>query len=473
MSNTDTATKLLEEREGRALRWMAFAKIAFVTLVAVGIAPISGSIKEVFALLPIFVTIVCVQIVILRAERKGQRASWVGLLGTIADALMLCALPVIWHVVYSSDSKPLVHLLRHNFAAVSLAVIALNGLALRPLYPAILTVTVLLTYVVLAWVALGDPRLDQLSDGIEDALGVGNSALDVMLVTPFFIALAGALVTLAARAARTTVMEAAAREHSEQQLRERQIQIEQELEAGRAMQMDLMPKTAPEIDGFELAGICEPAREVGGDYYTYLEAIDGQGGGVSIILADVSGKGMQAATVAMRFNEMLRYEVERNTDLVEILKGLDRSLRGRIPPEMFATCGIATLQGRKATIASAAAPDVCHYDSSTRKVRTLGLTGFPIGLPLVIKDRELFQSRQIDLLQNDLLVFTSDGVDEAFNPDGDMYGSERLIAAVERCGNQNTSAQDVLDELVREVKAFTEGHPQSDDITIVVIRATA
>ena len=130
---------LLAQREGRALRWTVLARVVFVGL-GLGVAlPIMASTNEVLAMSILGIVVLGAQLAIIWSLRKRPGAVSVGLLGTLADALVLCALPVIWHVVYTGENEPLAHLTRHNFTAVTLAVIALNGLALRPLYPALLT----------------------------------------------------------------------------------------------------------------------------------------------------------------------------------------------------------------------------------------------------------------------------------------------------------------------------------------------
>ncbi len=224
-SATNAATVLLAEREGRALRWTAIARIAGLTLAIVVAVPVMDSVDEVIATLVLCAIVLCAQVAILRSVRNRPGGVSIGLLGVITDALFLCALPVIWHLVYTTEDRPLVHLSRHNLTAVCLTVIALNGLTLRPLYPALLTALGVVLHATLAWLALSDPRLDQFDGGLQRAIGVGFSDLDLMFVAPFFVGLAGVFVTLAARAARATVREAVAREHSEHQLREQQLQV--------------------------------------------------------------------------------------------------------------------------------------------------------------------------------------------------------------------------------------------------------
>ncbi len=245
-----------------------------------------------------------------------------------------------------------------------------------------------------------------------------------------------------------------------------------ELQAAHDMQMDLLPAAPPTVEGMELSGICIPAKEVGGDYYAFLENLSEDGSRLGIVLADVSGKGMQAATVAMRFNEMLRYEVIGRSSTLEVLNGLDRSLRGRIPEVMFVTCGIGILDltQRSLTLASAANPEVYHFRQSEATVRPLELTGYPLGLPIVVDDSDLFSSIRVDLSSGDLLVFTSDGVEEARNEAEEFYGEARLKMLVHTCGLEGASAETVRDKIVSDVVQFMGGSDQTDDITVIVLR---
>ena len=102
--------------------------------------------------------------------------------------------------------------------------------------------------------------------------------------------------------------------------------MERELQTARDMQMGLLPESSPEVKGIELSGICIPANHVGGDYYNFSIRMKPGRGWASP---------MQAATVAMRFNEILRYEARGRTSAMEILTGPGESLRGQIPMEMF------------------------------------------------------------------------------------------------------------------------------------------
>lgn len=246
--------------------------------------------------------------------------------------------------------------------------------------------------------------------------------------------------------------------------------MKRELQIAHDMQMALLPDRPPEVEGIELAGICEPSREVGGDYYNYIRMDDKR---VAIVISDVSGKGMQAATIAMRFNEMLRYESSETDDPVEILKRLDRSLLGRIPENMFITAGIAVVDTEKKSlmIASAANPEIYHYSSEKREVQPLRVIGFPLGIMEEPEEEEPFKSREIPLNPGDAVVLTSDGVEEARDPEGEFYGGERLADVILGSCREEKSAEDIRDDIREDVRNFMRDSSQSDDITIIVLKA--
>ncbi|MFO7915302.1 MAG: GAF domain-containing SpoIIE family protein phosphatase [Candidatus Krumholzibacteriales bacterium] len=246
--------------------------------------------------------------------------------------------------------------------------------------------------------------------------------------------------------------------------------MKHELQIAHDMQMALLPDRPPEIEGVELAGVCEPSREVGGDYYNYIRFDDKR---VAIVISDVSGKGMQAATIAMRFNEMLRYESRGEDDPVQILKRLDRSLLGRIPEKMFITAGIAVVDTEKKSlrVASAANPEIYHYSAEEKEVQPLGITGFPLGIMEETEEEEPFKSGEISLRPNDAVVLTSDGVEEARDPEGDFYGSERLVDVILNSCGEGKSAEGIRDDIMKDVRNFMRDSSQSDDITIIVLKA--
>jgi phosphoserine phosphatase RsbU/P len=250
-------------------------------------------------------------------------------------------------------------------------------------------------------------------------------------------------------------------------------EMQRELQAAHDMQMQLLPKKAPDLPGFEMAGTCIPSRHVGGDYYTFLPEIGKEKDRCGVVVADVSGKGMQAATVAMRFNEMLWYETQDKSKGTDILAGLDKALRGRIPSEMFMTCGIAEFDVKTKVMrfATGACPEVFHYVAKENKVSALGITGFPLGMPFVFKG-EAYQDIEVQLHPGDRVVFTSDGVEEARNDVDAFYGNERLQSLIGQCAEEGLNADALRDAIVEDVEAFVGDAQQTDDLTVVVVGVT-
>ena len=183
---------------------------------------------------------------------------------------------------------------------------------------------------------------------------------------------------------------------------------------------------------------------------------------------------MPAATIALRFSDILRYETRDRTSGVEILKGLDESLRGQIPPEMFVTCGIGIIDcpSMTLTFSSAANPDVYHYVASEGRTVSLGVTGFPVGMAFEFQDETPFNSATVELKTGDVMAFTSDGVEEARNSEDDFYGGERLASLLQERGEAGISADTIRNDIVADVVNFMSGSDQMDDVTVVVLRVS-
>lgn len=245
-----------------------------------------------------------------------------------------------------------------------------------------------------------------------------------------------------------------------------------ELDAAHNMQMALMPDTDFSLDGYDISATCLPSRQVGGDYYRFIDRTGEDTPTLGIFLADVSGKGMQAATVALRLNEMLRYEAEGRDRGEEILAGLDRSLRGRIPSDMFSTCGIAFLEteARRVRFTSAASPEVYRFRAVDESVTALEAYGFPVGLPFEPPGASPFGSTEVTLDRGDCLVFASDGIEEAMAPGDRFYGEDRLKALIRTEVLAGKTAGEIKDRIVDDVNTFVGEDGPRDDLTVVVIR---
>ena len=247
-------------------------------------------------------------------------------------------------------------------------------------------------------------------------------------------------------------------------------EMRDELQTARDMQMGLLPESGPELEGYSLHGACIPANTVGGDYFAY-RWLDSEQRLLAIVVADVSGKAMEAAVTGLRFNEMLRYECRGRTDPGKILDGLDASLEGQIDDSTFITCciGVLDVQTGEAAVSSAGHCPPYRFDSASGEVTPLELTGFPLGLSPVVRPDEPYREVQIRLNPGDTLVLYSDGVIEAHNAMGDQYEEPRLESLLSAVAAGADAAR-VVRAVMRDVDRFIGEAPRTDDVTAVVLK---
>ena len=250
-------------------------------------------------------------------------------------------------------------------------------------------------------------------------------------------------------------------------------EMRDELQTAHDMQMDLLPKQSPDIPGYSLGGVCIPANNVGGDYYAYCW-LDDEESRLALVVADVSGKAMEGAVTALRFSEMLRYEIRNRRDPAPILDGLNESLEGQIDTSTFITCCIAVLDVRTGSVAIANAGHCLpyHYVHGQARVSPVTLTGFPLGLPAVVRPDQEYDSVSVDLSPGDALVLYSDGVVEAHNGEGELYEEERFETVL-NATIEDADADRVIRATVRDVDRFRGGAIRTDDVTLLVLKRDA
>jgi hypothetical protein len=226
--------------------------------------------------------------------------------------------------------------------------------------------------VILLWV--GAAGLEGYAGLIKPWAGLLGLGLPMFLLQPL------ALGLLASAYRQTLQVEA----HRRRLREEHVVEMRDELQMAREMQMGLLPAASPDIKGYEVGDICIPANAVCGDYYTYHWLDDRY---FVIVVADVCGKAMRAAVTALRFNEMLRYECRDRTDAAEILAGLDTSLEGQLPDHAFITCCIAVLDTRTHTVemANAGHSEPYLFSHARQEAEAVPLRGHPLGLPRILR----------------------------------------------------------------------------------------
>jgi serine phosphatase RsbU (regulator of sigma subunit)/anti-sigma regulatory factor (Ser/Thr protein kinase) len=235
---------------------------------------------------------------------------------------------------------------------------------------------------------------------------------------------------------------------------------EQELRMARRIQHALLPKDLPELEGWQLAYHYQPAREVGGDFYDFLRFEDGQ---VGLVIGDVSGKGMAAALVMANTQSVLR-AVARRRGITpgQVLEEANKLICAYIPPNTFVTCFYGVLEPKSGRLVYANAghdlPYLRRRNDDTEEIRARGM-------PLGLMPGMLYEEGEAVLAVGDDLLFYSDGLVEAHDPQGEMFGFPRLQGLIEAHRSTDSSLNDFL---LSELTRFTgKNWDQEDDITLV------
>lgn len=265
------------------------------------------------------------------------------------------------------------------------------------------------------------------------------------------------LATQAAPAVR--VAQLARQQQAEARERER---LEQELRVAWLIQQTLLPHEVPNLPGYEIAAYYRPAREVGGDFYDFLYFEDGQ---VGLIIGDVTDKGVPAALVMATTRTLLRAAAERLTDPGPTLERVNELLHPDIPQRMFVTCLYALLDPASGRLRYANAGHDLPYRRHADGVDELRATGMPLGLMPGMK----YEEKEVVLAEGDTVLFHSDGLVEAHNVAGEMFGFPRLK---EKMGlQQEGDTMAVIEFLLRELGQFTgDEWEQEDDVTLVILK---
>jgi serine phosphatase RsbU (regulator of sigma subunit) len=247
----------------------------------------------------------------------------------------------------------------------------------------------------------------------------------------------------------------------QQQAQERE-RIKQELRVARLIQQTLLPKHVPDLPGYGLAAYYQPAREVGGDFYDFMELDDGQ---LGLVVGDVTDKGVPAALVMATTRTLLRASAQRLDSPGEVLKRVNEVIVQDIPPNMFITCLYAILDPVTGLLRYANAGHDLPYrhKASAGGAEELRATGMPLGL---LPGME-YEEKEIVLDRGDSVLFYSDGLVEAHDPHREMFGFPRLQGLV---AGHRTSGEAMVTFLLSELTRFTgDEWEQEDDITLVTL----
>ncbi|MYA72588.1 SpoIIE family protein phosphatase [Candidatus Poribacteria bacterium] len=256
--------------------------------------------------------------------------------------------------------------------------------------------------------------------------------------------------------------------HQRQQVLAYQREAVSELADAREMQMGLIPQTAPEVPGFEIAGVCSSARTVSGDFFDYVPLSNGT---LAVVLADVTGKGMKGAMNAVLSSGVLYSEAKIEVSPSQMLQALNQNLYPRFQRYTNCAMAILTIDPTDKTFRYANAgipyPIIKHREDD---VEELPIDGTPLG---AFRFSEYQETPPIDLKPGDAIILFSDGIAEAsqrHNPDRFYMETDRLVDLIKGM-DETVSAEAVIEAIINDVHDFSGDVQQNDDMTIVVIKA--
>ncbi len=246
-----------------------------------------------------------------------------------------------------------------------------------------------------------------------------------------------------------------------EEIAQREKWMDRDLKAARNVQLVMLPREAPEVEGLEVAIRLRPAREITGDVYDVFEHSSGE---TVFIFGDVSGKGAAAALYGAMVSGLLRTLAHRRRSPAELLKLLNKVLRERIVGTQYVAMLVVVWESNQHRFvmanAGAEPPLICRGDEILKpKVE---------GVPAGLLDNREYEEVIFDALPGDVLVLHSDGITDQPNPKGDEYGRNRLGRKLRKlCGKP---PETIATHILADLDAFKSDAPTFDDQTLVVLK---
>ena len=250
------------------------------------------------------------------------------------------------------------------------------------------------------------------------------------------------------------------RKRAEEELRTNQEQFR----VAREIQQRLFPKSAPQSEVFDIAGASYPAEATGGDYFDYLSMA---GGCLGIVVADVTGHGVGPALLMAETRAYLRTLALNARDAGDILTRANRVLAEDVDFERFVTVILARLDPRSPSLnyASAGHPSGYVLDAAGQVKARLKRLGVPLGIQ---PDIDYAAGPVISLSAGDIVLLLTDGIEEAMSPENAFFGVDKILEVVR--AHSGRTAGEIVEALYRAVRDFSQGLPQLDDLTVVVVK---
>ena len=242
--------------------------------------------------------------------------------------------------------------------------------------------------------------------------------------------------------------------------------VGKQLETAREVQSRLLPHSAPDLLGYDIAGICIPTDEIGGDYFDYIPLSHNR---LGLAVADVSGHGIPAALVMTAFRALLRTKALGNSRPANIANTIDRLLPEFTGNKHFVTVLYAVLDAASGDLTYVSCghppPLILHANGEMEK---LNRHNPALGLALGIFPTLHHSDEENHLAEGDILVLYTDGVTEVMNQHNESFGIQRLVQVIRE--NQQLAAEDLILKIIQAAGVFTANYGFLDDFTLVIVR---
>ena len=243
--------------------------------------------------------------------------------------------------------------------------------------------------------------------------------------------------------------------------------VNKELEVATEIQARFFPQQTPNLDGYEVAGCSIPAKDVGGDYYDFIPNPEPCQHG--FVVADVTGKGVPASLLMATMRATLRANIQNNpNDIVQALRQVNGDIYRDSPVDKFITsiyCNLDYESHELSYVNSGHNPPYIVRANDNR-IEELDQGGVMLG---IMEEIDLPKAT-LSIDKGDILMLFSDGVTEATNPSGELFSEERFEQWL--LDHNQLSAEEMKDALLKTLRDYADGSPQSDDITFIIVKRT-
>jgi len=241
--------------------------------------------------------------------------------------------------------------------------------------------------------------------------------------------------------------------------------IDEQLNITREIQRSFLPDSNPQIPGYDIAGTNIPSEQVGGDYYDFINIVEGQTG---IAIGDVSGKGIPAALIMASFRSSLLAEIRNNYSIATICRKVNSLVYESVRAGSFVSAVYGVLDSKNHILTFTN----CGHNLPIH-IKTNGQVDYlkEGGQVMGVSPDVPYEQRPVVINVGDVIVFYTDGVTEVFDDEGREFGMERLIEVVKE--HQNRPSHEILDKIVESVRNFASKTHLFDDLTAIVLKRSA